>query len=310
MPDLLDQLRQYGEAVERMAAEVEPATFRQTPRPRSRPNWWMAVAAAASALVLTGAVLRLIDDGDRDPTTVVVSPPTMVVPTTVPPRATIVPEDPTVRGRVTWTGGPDDRGQLRVGACPSDRQEPGCPGMQSTDVAPDGRFALALPPNIASGQWDVAAYVTVDEQDCVFYCTWQGARVGAVTPVSEAAPPADVQLTVGARVLDLYVRDRNGDPFEGGGVMVSDIRCTTGTCPPELAQSFKAASPADGRARVVVALDRTYEIAGIAQGKDWPNPRYIGTTTFWSSPAVTARGSEVDDGLVLYVDGAPGDPTG
>lgn len=305
MPDLLEQLRQYGEAVEWRALEVEPATFRQTPRP----HWPMAIAAAVLALILTGAVLRLIDAGNGDQTTVAVTTPTLVAPTTLPP-ATTVPEDPTVRGRATWTGARDDRGQLRVGACPSDLQDPGCPGMQSTDVNPDGSFSLRLPPNIAGGQWDVAAYVTADEKDCVFHCTWQGARAGAVTTVSEAAPPVDLQLAVGARILDLFVRDRNGDPFEGGGVVVSDIRCVTGTCPPELAKSFKAASPADGRARVVVALDRTYEIVGIAQGNDWPNPRYIGTTTFWSSPPVTGRGSEVEDGLVLRVDGAPGPPSG
>lgn len=131
--------------------------------------------------------------------------------------------------------------------------------------------------------------------------------IGPAATISDAASTESLRLTVTARVVDVFVRDRNDQPFEGGGLLVTDRRCPESPCPDGQARSFAAASSTDGSVRIVVDPAETYDLMGMAQNTGWPNPlitRPDGSGS-WHSPTFTARGSDIDEGQVFLVDGAP-----
>jgi hypothetical protein len=294
MNDIEDQLRRYGEASERHALADEPIMLDTVSRRPAR-NAFLAVAAGLVVVVAVGVlVVRADDDSAR-------------VSIAGPPPTGDAPLLPTIRGTATWTGGPDERGSLRVGACPADDQSPRCPAMRSTDVAADGSFTLGLPAD-SSSDWKVAAYVTPSIAGCVFTCEWRGAQVGPVTTVAVDQPPATIELTVAARIIDVFVRDSRGEPFAGGGVQVTDLRCTgtPAACRGELAPMFMTASATDGATRLVVDPSISYEFHGQATNTGWPNPAWTNNgSTFWFSPNITRYGRELTEGYVFLVDGAP-----
>lgn len=284
--DVIVQLRRYGEAVEDAALDRVPTSVG---RPRRRPL--LATAAAVLVLVAVAAV-ALGDDAGR---------PTQVD-TAVPDTSTSAPPPlaaGTISGTATWTGGGDPRATLRVGACPVD-SAPGCPDARSTAVAADGTFTLVLPVGADAAEWTIAAYVTAASSGCVFRCEWLGAQVGEPTTLSAArARSGPLHLEVAARVVDVRVRDRNGDPFAGGGVQLTSV---TGDVPP----MFVIAEGAEAIARVVVHPDRTYDIHAQARDTGWPDPQWTNDgSEFWFSPDETFTGAGIPEGHVLRVDGAP-----
>jgi hypothetical protein len=307
-PDVPEQLRRYGEAVERLALDAGfEADRRSSSWPSPRPALAFA-AVAAVILVVLGVVFLRVTGDDRGTTDVIAVGPLVDTPSSVPPPGTGPPTstDRVVRGHAAWVGGPDDRGELRVGACPADEQGQACPGWQSALVADDGAFELVLPASVSARGWDVAAYVTVAAEDCVFRCAWQGAVVGSVSTVDASSPPPNLRLSVDARVLELVVRDRDGRPFAGGGVLLRDVACSAPPCGPELVSMFQKASATDGRVRIVVDPDRTYAVHAQALDAGWSDPHITSDGhEYWVSSEFTSKGRALPDGEVLRVDGAP-----
>ena len=312
MSDLLDQLRRYGEAVEaeamRSADRDDVIGLTRWRRPASA----MLVAAVVVALLaLGGLALQSMRSDDR--AKVVVGGPTT---TETSAAATAVTAPPStapagfvaVRGTANWTGGGDPRGTLLVAACPVDEAAPGCPGWRLVDVAAGGAFELLLPTGATPRDWNVVALVTIFEnRQCVFNCAWRTVQVGPSTTVSDAATSGSLRLTVAARVVDVFVRDRNNRPFEGGGVMVTDIRCTEPPCPPDQTRMYSQALSSAGMARIVVDPELTYELFAIAMNTGWPNPQFTRTdgSTSWHSPTLRDKGSDIPEGRTFLVAGAP-----
>lgn len=247
-------------------------------------------------------------------TTMTTGGPTTSTSSTVPTTSTSVTAAPTARisGSVAWPGR-DSRGVVRVGACPSNDTSLSCPSMRSTAVRRDGTYELSLPPLEEGAIWRVTAYVTVQQFDCVFNCAWANAPRNVVRgQVHDVAPNVDhtLDLSVAARVVDVFVRDRDGNPFEGGGVQVTDTRCNDGTCPEDKIQSFYIASSSDGAARLVVNPDLSYAFHGQAVNTGWPHdpePWTNGDDEFWFSPDETMTGAALDEGHVFYINGGPAD---
>jgi hypothetical protein len=156
---------------------------------------------------------------------------------------------------------------------------------------------------VDSGEWRVAAYVTTDA-GCIFDCDWRSAQVGLAATVSASQPPQDLQLSVSARVVGLFVRDRDGNPFPGGGVHVNDVRCT-GCTGSDLAPMFLQASDRDGAVAIVVDPSLVYDIVGQAVGTGWTGGTDVDGTTMWFSEPVTTQGRDLAEGTVIRVDGGP-----
>ena len=253
----------------------------------------------------------------RNPGLVIPTPTTVAAPTTPAstdaspsPSTTVTPARVTsVRGTATWVGR-DPRAAVIVAACPVGQTEPGCPGFRITEAAADGSFELLLPTTDSPGSWKIVAGVVVDapySRSCVFSCTWRTMTIGPAATISDSAPTDSLSLTVTARVVDAFVRDRNNQPFEGGGLMVTDTRCPQSPCPDGQAPNWSAASATDGAVRFVVDPSATYELMGIAQNTGWPNPQNTRPDggTSWYSPTITAKGSAIQEGQVFFVNGAP-----
>lgn len=223
----------------------------------------------------------------------------------IPTPASDPPSVTTISGTANWATR-DPRGDLRVGACPASDPQPACPHLRTVEAAADGAFTLALPADVAS-TWLVAAYVIATPGGCVFHCQWRGAQAGPTTSVSIGDVPAAVELTVSARVVDVLVRDRNGQPFEGGGVQASDLRCTDDPpdeCRGEHASMFVRAA-GDGSTRLVLDPTAHYELHGQATNTGWPDPAWTHEgSTFWFSPSLTTTGADLPEGHVFHVDGA------
>ena len=380
MPDVLEQLRHYGEAVEQEALRV------QAPEPDLRRGWWsrrpamlLAAAAAIIVLALGGVVLRLVltdtkvkvvatkpnplapatTTPEDDPTattatatdesttttstpatpdSVPVAPATTTTiagrrsattatapstPTTTglavtttsstAPATTTTAVAPqqftTLRGTATWTGGPDPRGRFEVGACPVGNSATGCgEDWRITTVGADGSFELLIPRGATARDWDVVALVSHSQYSCAFNCFWRTSQAGPPTTISDADAPATLALSVTARIVDVYVRDRNNQPFEGGGVMVTDIRCPKQPCPANQSPMYSEAFGAEGgRARIVVDPAQTYDLMGMAQNTGWPNPQITRSdgSTSWHSSTIRRKGSDIAEGHVFLVNGAP-----
>ena len=312
MPDLEDQLRSYGEAAERRSLAVQ-SVVREVPRRRAR----HLIAAAAAGIVVVGAALVATNDGDVEhvsvadspvtsmPSTTEATPPSTATPTTV--ATSVPPRLATIEGTATWVEGRDERAVLRVGACPVDEVAAGCPTMRSIAVDADGSFELALPTDGAR-EWNVAAYVIASPSGCVFDCEWRGAQVGPATQISLDAPPDAVALTVTARVVDVFVRDSRGEPFTGGGVQVTDLRCTdrAPACRSEVAPMFMQAAAEDGAVRLVVEPSTRYEVHGQATNTGWDDPAWTNDgNTFWFSESIEVHGRDLEEGYVFLIDGAP-----
>jgi hypothetical protein len=376
LPDLVDQLRRYGEAVEAEAVRVT----QRDPVVVDRP-WWRrpgVLAAAAAALLVVVAVgattMRLArtdddhvvrtvpattpdgapsttaapdasstttagPDGGGDaggstttapgaaPTATTTVRPSLLVPpptttsttsagattTSTPSEATtttVVPPT-SLHGTATWTGGRDPRGALLVAACPV-AEQPGCASWRLTEAASDGSFELLLPKQDSPRDWKVVAAAVVDgefSRACVFGCTWRSVVIGPPTTISDANPPESLNLSVAARVVDVYVRDRNNQPFDEGGLMVTDTRCPQAPCPDGQAPLFRQVSPTptDGLTRIVVDPAAMYDLTGMAFNQPWPNPQFTRSdgTTSWHSPTVQYKGSAIPESLVLRVNGGP-----
>ena len=295
MPDdLLDQLRRYGEAVERNTMRREPAPL--VGRPSRRPR--VLLAAAACLVLVAGGVVVAALDGEDSPTGLDVVGPEPTTATSVAPAAVAL-----VRGTAKWDGTTDDRATFRVAACPVGSQARNCPDMRTTSIADDGRFVLPLP--TASGEWRVAAYVSTDP-GCVFDCDWRSALLGPSVKVSTAEPPQDLALTVSARVVGLFVRDRDGNPFAGGGVHVNDVRCTSSCAGTDLAPMFLGASERDGAVAIVVDPSLVYELLGQAVGTGWAGGTDVNGQTMWFSERTIMDGADLVEGMVIRVDGGPG----
>lgn len=102
-----------------------------------------------------------------------------------------------------------------------------------------------------------------------------------------------------------------GESDRAVGLQVTDLRCRTGECPDGLTAMFFPASDVDGAARIVVDPSATYEIHGQGSDTGWPRPQYTNDgSTFWFSPAYEVKGSDLRDGHVFFVDGAPAPPGG
>jgi hypothetical protein len=191
-------------------------------------------------------------------------------------------------------------------------------------VADDSSFDLTLPPAAEGTIWRVAAYVDVQHvpwQQCVFSCVWAAAPLNVVRgSVIEVGANVDqtLALSVAARVVDVFVRDRNGQPFQspadargitGEGVQVTDAGCEHDPCPEDQVPMFMQASTPDGATRLVVNPDVRYVLHGQAmnmRGQGWVDPPYTeGGNEFWFSPDEVMSGAELDEGHVFYVDGAP-----
>jgi len=223
-----------------------------------------------------------------------------------------------VRGYADWLGR-DQRGELYVAACPSNDTGPACPSTRVTPVADDGSFDLTLPSVPEGTTWRVAAYVDVEHvswPQCVFSCVWPTRPLnvvrGDVTDI-EANVDQTLALSVSARVVDVYVRDRNGQPFQGPGegVQVTDARCQGDPCPEDQVPMFMQASSPDGATRLVVNPDIRYDLHGQAmnmRSQGWGgDPWTHDGNEFWFSPDEVMLGSQLDEGHVFYVDGAPTD---
>ena len=222
---------------------------------------------------------------------------------------TTVAPSTTVRGTATWSGGRDPRAALLVAACPI-AEQPGCASWRLTEVAPDGSFALVLPKEDAPREWKVVAAVVVDgefSRACAFGCTWRSMVLGPQTTISDENPPASLSLAVSARVVDVYVRDRNNQPFDEGGLMTTDTRCPQAPCPDGQAPMYRPVAPPDGLTRIAVDPAATYDLTGMAFNQPWPNPQQTKSdgSTSWYSPTVRYKGSAIPDDLVLRVNGAP-----
>jgi hypothetical protein len=313
--ELSDQLRRYGEGLERSMRSVEPGGSSTGGAASGRRRWsrgayLVAALAAAVVLVTIGVAVLAADD---DSVTTAEGSPVRPVPTRPPAFPTTTSSSAsviTVEGTATWVGGPDPRASLRVGACRAGSQD--CTPVLFDSVGPDGAFRLEMRAGSPTEEWTVAAYVALGDFGCVMNCVaWRGAQVGPTVTVSLTDPPAGpVELSVSARVIDVYVRDRDGNPFEGGGVLVADARCPDDGCEGEFARMFSDASGVDGLARIVVDPTISYHLHGQAMNTGWPNPELmIGTNTFWKSEEVILRGAEIDDGQVFLVNGGPSEPS-
>ena len=166
--------------------------------PRRRRGRWPLVAIAVAGL-LSGCVL-------------------------IGTAGAVEPAAATLRGTVSWTGGPDSRGTLAVGACPADEQGPACPSRRVVPVAADGSYVLPLPFN-APRTWNVSAFVSVGQ------LIHRRTRASVDVPRSPRPP---VPLTVSARIVGLRVDGRpgrrvprrdsrgHGAPTAGGDMVVLD----------------------------------------------------------------------------------------
>ena len=319
MPDdLTEQLRRYGEAVENHVLSDGAAENHRVysdsdsgvgiPVGRRRPG--VPLATAAALVLLIGGVLTAASrDGSRRAPLSTGGPEATAATTSEP--AVVPGKVDRVTGTATWAGGRDGRAELRVGACPEDDNTLGCPSMRSTAVADDRSFTLVLPTAKSPKRWDVVAYVSTTTPACVFNCQFpeapRNAVVGdTVTVATAPSPPHELALSVSARVIDVHVRDRNGDAFAGGGVQATDLRCRQSECPDDLVPTFVMASPETGAVRLVLDPDVTYELHGQATNTGWPDPALVNDgNTFWFSAELTLKGSELDDGFVFTIDGAP-----
>lgn len=346
--ELTDQLRRYADALEDQLTSTRPAPVVPMPaRPRRR----QLLAAAAAIVVAVGVGAFVVareddttvpvrtDDGevtattttmveDASTTTAAAEDPSTTSPdenaatTTIQesPTTTMPAREAHVRGSADWPGR-ETRGELFVGACPSTDTGVACRTMRVTPVAGDGSFDVNLPPVPGASTWRVAAFVSVEHaswQPCVFSCSWADAPLNVVrgeVVIVEANVDQTLALSVSARVVDVFVRDRNGEPFPGsadandkygGGVQATDTRCTTATCPEDKVQMFRMASPTDGATRLVVNPDVRYGFHGQALNMGWSDPQWTNNgDEFWFSPEEFMSGAELDEGHVFYVDGAP-----
>ena len=307
MPDpIVDQLRRYGDRLEDVLVARDVVTVGHGRRATRWSRSAVAVAAASVVLVVGAAAVLLRDE----------APETTVATERGPQPSAPAPPAPTaLAGTATWEGR-DARAELRVAACPDDDLAVACPTMRTTSVADDGSFTLALPPDAPSARrWRVVAYVQAGVGSCVFNCEFprapRNAVTGpAVTVTSAATGRAPLRLTVAARVVDVAVRDRNGDVFSGGGVQATDARCDGSSCPNDVVPMFVQAST-DGSVRLTLDPSASYEIHGQATNTGWPDPAWTNDgSTFWFSPSVLVSGDELADGHVFLVDGAPAGPTG
>ena len=302
LDQLTDQLRRYGDAVEEHLLQREDHPL---PEPRRQRYPQLASIAAALALLVIGGVALWTRDNPRS--SKVATRGSETSQTSAPPAGATI----TLAGTATWTG-LDPRSELRVAACPQDDVARACPSMRSTAVADDGTFTLNVPSSTdPSLRWDVVAYVPATKPSCVFNCAFPEAPRNAVLGERVTVTPASasqelLSLDVSARVIDVLVRDRNGQPFDGGGVQVTDARCTEAACPTDIVPMFVRASVADGAVRLVLAPEITYVIHGQATNTGWPDPAWTNEgNTFWFSPDVRVQGNDLSDGFVFTVDGAP-----
>ena len=287
-----------GDAEATTTTTSEPAT---TTTAGARPQ---TGAAPLRATTTTAAPAGSGGPAPTTPTTTAGASPT---PTTTS-TPTTAPKFTSVRGTATWTGGRDSRATLRVGACPVGNTETACgSAWRVADVGPDGSFELLLPTDGSPRDWNVAALVSHGQYDCAFNCYWRTSQAGRPTTISDGSPPSTLELSVAARVVDVFVRDRNNRPFAGGGVFVRDIRCPERPCPSDQAPMYSQASSTDGAARIIVDPALTYDLFGMAQNTGWPNPKYTNPdgSTSWHSPEIRRKGSEITEGYVFLVDGAP-----
>jgi hypothetical protein len=233
--------------------------------------------------------------------------PTSAPPTTTP-AASADPEP--ITGTAVWHGS-DPRAFLRIGACPSAEETLGCPPLVTAPVAPDGSFVLIVPGD--QRQWQVAAYVsTMPSQTCVFVCQWEKHIMSAIRSEVATVDLDDVQplaFSVTARVVDVVARDRYGNPFPNGGLMIFDhaFDCPSGTCPDGTTGLLYMTSPTDGATRVVVDPDVTYEFVAMAHDLDWPEEPWMSPTgnPFWFSDKEIMTGAGLDEGHLFTVQAGP-----
>jgi len=326
--DLEDQLRRYGDALEEHLSAPNVAVM-AVARP-SRRRFLVPITAAAALLLIVVGVAVLDDDSSTVPvtaderedlpgpttSTTATTEPGMTPTTTsgasaeTPTTTSVTPAESPVTGSVAWAGR-DARATLAVAACRAADTTRGCPAAITVPVGDDGAFEITLP----DGTWNVVAYVAA-QRSCIFNCSWPDAPLDAVrsnvaTVTSGTTSNEPLSFTVSARVVDVFVRDRNDKPFDGGGVQATDARCNgMATCPEVQTPEFVGASAADGAVRLVLDTTVTYVLHGQATNTGWPDPAWTNEgNTFWFSPDETMRGDALDEGHVFRVDGAPAEPS-
>ena len=286
------------------STEVELPTSTTTPTEGAAATTTVRPSPGAVAPVTTTAA----SVASTTSTSLAASPGPTVTTTTTTAGSGSSPRVTAIRGTATWIGGRDPRARLEVGACPVGSSEHTCGDeWRVTEVRPDGSFELFLPTEDSPRDWNVVALVSPSQYSCAFNCTWRVSQAGTPTTISDATPPAALDLSVSARVVDVFVRDRNNQPFAGGGVFVRDIRCPENPCPSDRAPMYSQSSSTDGAARIVVDPALTYDLFGMAQNTGWANPQYTNSdgSTSWHSPTIRRKGSDVVEGYVFLVNGAP-----
>jgi len=197
----------------------------------------------------------------------------------------------TVKGTVTWAGGPDSRTTVSVGACPIDEQGPRCPSFRRTTAAADGSYSLALPYGQPS-TWNVFAIIGVGSSFPPV-----SIAVGASTEVTvPRSPHAPVPLAISTRAVGIRVVDGDGNAFPEGTASVMAI-------PTSPVGWSVAGADANGDALLFVDPAVEYNVNAFAVNTGWPDPWVSpdGTEFHFSQNGVTALGADLEEGSTFVI---------
>jgi hypothetical protein len=293
--DVAEQLRRYGEAVEIAAMRAEPPIV-TVGHPRGRGP--RLLAAVCVLLAFAAAVAFLALRSTERETPLITRPDDPESPAPPSTEEGSVPTAPgVVSGTAVWMLPTDQRGSLWVGACPGEALPPGCDGLLTSMIDPEGRYQLSLPAD-EPGSWSLAAYVIGDGGPVT-----GPARV--VTPSQPTSEPYD--LVVRARVLEVRVVGPDGEPFplnaDGGGpagLMICPGAVPAGQdCPGQWTSSDHEG---DGTIQIILDPGVRYGLGAFALNIGAPDP-WISPTgdEFHFAENVEVLGADVLDGTTFVI---------